>query len=379
MKKSVITLFLLALIAFGSDGQTIRRVNASPGVTGVNVYTNFNDAQNAASAGDIIYFEPTVAGVGVSHVNITITKTLTLIGTGYYLGQPNNTTPKNFVDGEITLNTVTIEKTAPNTKIEGITLVNGTTINAVNTEIKRCFVSGVQYNRTASGNNGSNGKIIQSTLIGSSSKIVGFGYEASNTVGGVCTTTPFQIENIEIRNNISKSSLTIESINTTGYLNSGICSSPAQVGHFSNMIIANNTVGDKQSSSSLSIWRCENCTAHSNILSQFTTFPSNSVAVSKNVCDLACNAGANNLDNVDWTTLFSSGAIQNIDKDLILSSTSPAIGAGLAGVDAGAFGGVNPYKLSGIPAFPILTNYTLSGVGNSSTPLNVSVTVRGNN
>ena len=145
------------------------------------------------------------------------------------------------------------------------------------------------------------------------------------------------------------------------------------------MIIANNTVGDKQSSSSLSIWRCENCTAHSNILSQFTTFPSNSVAVSKNVCDLACNAGANNLDNVDWTTLFSSGAIQNIDKDLILSSTSPAIGAGLAGVDAGAFGGVNPYKLSGIPAFPILTNYTLSGVGNSSTPLNVSVTVRGNN
>ena len=58
---------------------------------------------------------------------------------------------------------------------------------------------------------------------------------------------------------------------------------------------------------------------------------------------------------------------------------SPAIGIGTGGANAGAFGGASPYILSGLPAYPVMTNFTTTGVGNTTTPLQVSVTVRGNN
>ena len=80
MKKSVLTLFLLALIAFGSDGQTIRRCNNNPGVTGVNMYTTIQAAHDAAVAGDIIYLEPS----SVSYGNLDARKRLTIIGNGYF-------------------------------------------------------------------------------------------------------------------------------------------------------------------------------------------------------------------------------------------------------------------------------------------------------
>lgn len=380
MKKTIFTINLCLLTSFFAFAQTIRRVNGNPGVTGINVYSNFASAQAAASAGDIIYFEPSLTGVGINYGNITITKSLTLVGTGYSLGPSYNpNTPQNFVNGTIQLGTVTIEKTAPNTKIEGVSIQYQISIAALNSELKRCEIGGgVAYNRDATGNNGSNGKIVQCRIGGGTNTITGFGYSTSVTVGGNCTATAYQIENLEIRNNLFRISTTIEAqggINSVLY--SGICTN--QVGHFSNMIFANNTVGDRQSPGQVYINRCESCTAHSNILNSFNIFPTNSIAASKNVCNSTCNAGANNLENVVWNTVFVSTPITNGDKDMILSATSPAIGAGLAGVDAGAFGGPNPYKLSGIPIYPILTNYTLSGVGNSTTPLNVSVTVQGNN
>lgn len=61
------------------------------------------------------------------------------------------------------------------------------------------------------------------------------------------------------------------------------------------------------------------------------------------------------------------------------ASGSPAAGIGTGGTNAGAFGGPSPYVLSGMPAYPVITNFTTSGVGNTSVPLSVSVTVRGNN
>ena len=76
-----------------------------------------------------------------------------------------------------------------------------------------------------------------------------------------------------------------------------------------------------------------------------------------------------------WSILSS----QSKDDSFKLAVGSPAIGIGTGGTDAGPFGGASPYVLSGMPAYPIITNYIVSGVGNSSTPLNVSVTVRGNN
>jgi len=74
-----------------------------------------------------------------------------------------------------------------------------------------------------------------------------------------------------------------------------------------------------------------------------------------------------------WTTFGSE------DAKFQLGASSPAAGIGTGGTNAGAFGGASPYVLSGLPPYPIITNFTTSGVGNTSVPLSVSVTVRGNN
>jgi hypothetical protein len=108
--------------------------------------------------------------------------------------------------------------------------------------------------------------------------------------------------------------------------------------------------------------------------------------VSNNIC-LSANATPSNNGNVvfgdetitflvvnPWTTFGSEDA-----KFQLAASGSPASGIGTGGTNAGAFGGSNPYILSGSPAYPIITSYLPAGVGNASTPLNVSVTVKGNN
>lgn len=80
------------------------------------------------------------------------------------------------------------------------------------------------------------------------------------------------------------------------------------------------------------------------------------------------------MDAEPWATYFQSD-----DSKFQLSATSPAKGIGTGGTDAGAFGGSSSYVLSGLPPYPIITNFANSGTGNSTTPLQVSVTVRGNN
>ncbi len=68
-----------------------------------------------------------------------------------------------------------------------------------------------------------------------------------------------------------------------------------------------------------------------------------------------------------------------LDKHYQLAVSSPAIGAGTGGTDCGIFGGSSPYVLSGQPSSPIITILNSATAGNTATPLNVSVTVRGNN
>ena len=65
-----------------------------------------------------------------------------------------------------------------------------------------------------------------------------------------------------------------------------------------------------------------------------------------------------------------------------LTGFSPAIGAGFGGVDAGAFGTNNPYRLSGLAPVPQITAYSQnasSGIYTTATPMSITISVRGNN
>lgn len=179
------------------------------------------------------------------------------------------------------------------------------------------------------------------------------------------------ITNGTIANNIIYS-------NVTGYFGAGN-PLPAAIQNAGNCIITNNIFDFRNSGVSAQAIGCSNqpCVT--------TNTVSNNICLTRS----GLPAGNGNVNGAIETTVFSvtnpwnGFNVFNTDftQDVIfqLAVGSPAIGIGTGGTNAGAFGGASPYVLSGMPAYPVITNYTVSGVGNTTVPLNVSVTVRGNN
>jgi hypothetical protein len=351
--KNVVLIFLLA-ISCSTFAQTIRRCNNNPGVSGVNVYTTIQAAHDAAVAGDIIYVEPST----VTYGNLACIKRLTIIGNGYNIDKNANTP---FDTRTSKLGSVTFDNGSANTLLTGMEVI-GMAINDVNITVTRCKLPGISFGVSSNlvagvnsrGNNASITKsIIGGTLSGQNSTTV------ANQYGYNCN----------ISNNIQQ-----------GAINS-----------MTNTVISNNVfqlaaVGGGNLSS------INGCSVTNNIydarglsgtINYVNTGAGNTI--SNNIClDLAGSPSGNgNVSFGNSTATFLSAnpwsTVANEDAPFQLAVGSPAIGIGTGGNNAGAFGGANPYILSGLPAYPVMTNFITTGVGNTSTPLQVSVTVRGNN
>jgi len=78
------------------------------------------------------------------------------------------------------------------------------------------------------------------------------------------------------------------------------------------------------------------------------------------------------------TTVFVDSGSVSTDGDWQLRSGSPAIGAGLDGVDCGMFGGSTPYVLSGIPAIPSIYYFIAPGSASGAEGLQVEIKARAN-
>jgi hypothetical protein len=92
--------------------------------------------------------------------------------------------------------------------------------------------------------------------------------------------------------------------------------------------------------------------------------------------------GANNIVAATAANLYIAYPTQGIysnDERFKLKAGSPAIGAGISNVDCGAFGGVNPYKLSGIPPIPAIYKLTAPGSSANTNPYTITFSVRSNN
>jgi len=68
----------------------------------------------------------------------------------------------------------------------------------------------------------------------------------------------------------------------------------------------------------------------------------------------------NNKANASATALFVGDATESTDGRWQLKAGSPAIAAGEGGADCGAFGGPNPYILSGLPVGPTIYELNVS-------------------
>jgi len=317
---------LLALTPMPSQAD-VWRVDNDP--NNVADFRTLQEAHDAASSGDTLY----VAGSSRDYGDLTLTKTLTLLGPGYFLNENPNTQASPF---NAKLNTVNFDAGSEESVLMGCAVRRGVSINASSVTIKRNRFSGGSIPSVIRlGNGASNSVIVQNYVpeeisqAGAQDVLIVNNYlrrgiDFTNTSGG----------SAQIINNVIESSLDI-----------------------GNSIVQNNILV----SETASVSRPGTNTFAHNISAgaQFGTDNGNQA-------------------NVDMATVFVGPDGNSTDGQWQLADGSPALEAGLQGGDVGMFGGNTPYVLSGIPPIPTIYSFSAAGSGSSDSGLRVQIQVKSN-
>ncbi|MBK9255359.1 MAG: hypothetical protein IPM42_07725 [Saprospiraceae bacterium] len=337
-------LFLtFALMCSTLFGQNIINVNnTSTGVT--TQYTTLQAAVTAAVDGDIIYLYPSSTSYG----SATINKRLTIIGPGYLVAQNPSLMINTYVSNGVVDN-LTFAAGSNGTLITGVD-INQININGqANIAITRSKIRlDVNIDNT-------NNILFEGCY---------FEWNASNDhkiIGNNNNT-------LLIRNNIFVNT----NNNNGGWFDIVISAN-------SNSIIENNVFR----------WtiQVQNSIVRNNIFLSNSTNPIQNIGSGNSFLNniLVMNQiglGNTNIINVPEATICEGHPTQgarSFDDRFMLKSGSPAIGAGVGGIDCGAFAGPTPYKLSGIPLVPLIYQVNAPTTGNAATGINVNVKIRANN
>jgi hypothetical protein len=331
--KKYTTIFTIVclLIAGTAFSQNHWRVNNAIGID-----ADFKDIQSAfdsATAGDIIYIE----GTNIPYGSATASKPFTIIGTGYFLAV-NDSTQANLAPSITAI--LTLNSGAEGTYMAGLT-TSSLRIGASNVIIER--------------NNLSN---------------ISIGY--NNDVG-----------NIVIRQNY------INSISDHNYYSSAVIQNNIVTYNISssikaNWLIYNNTFYSSYTSNS-GLINVYNSSIKNNIVINtsssvnyhcINTSPEQNNNIGRNVCNKEpynMPVPGNNI----WTAEIDAIIINegSAEQKLYLAEGSPAIGYGEGGIDCGAYGGLKPYILSGMPPVPHIfkASVPVSATTTSGLPVNVKI------
>ena len=281
-------------------------------------FSTAQEAHAAAESGDTLY----VAGSVNNYGSFTLTKQLTVIGPGYFLAQNPQT--------QAGLNAATFSGLVFNAGSEESVAMGLTTTGDFDIRI-----NGVTLRR-----NKSNRDIF--TRTGVDNVVIAQNYVARQLNVGGSNSNILALNNI-FPNTVDSSRPSITAPNT------------------SSLQIGNNTMVNSITVS--------NSTISSNIVTSGTI--SGSEDNNSLTDNLVLDA------NADLSTVFvNEGSPDALWK---LAANSAALGGGLNGVDQGAFGGPNPYVLSGVPNIPSIYFFTAPALGSSQSGLQVQLKAKGNN
>ena len=357
MKTKFFTLLAVALLFSSISFAKIFRVGyTGPQVTGVD-FAAVSDAINAAAANDTIQIYPGASSPTASGFS----KRLVFIGMGYLL---DKNAGLQVATTSSVLNVQNINAGASGSVFEGLEInqtINATSGLLANVVFSRCkFTNGISISLYTAGDSIKNMTFSECFFTGNTDP--GF-YSSANT----------KITGVQFLNCIFSSE------RYWGVFNSdvgGVITNTSYVNCSGNgyaAIISNGTV---------SIYY-RNCiletepSASNTDLYDYCIFESNSAT--------HYVAGTGNQFGKDFTTIFSGdiSAGSGLDAGWVLKSGSVAIGYGKDNsnnaIDAGAYGGVNPYKLSGIPPVPAFYKLTAPTTNASSNPYTITFSVRANN
>lgn len=327
MKKSGFVAFMLLVLITNMADAGIWRVNNNAGIS--TDYINFITASNAAADNDTLYMESSVTSYG----NITLTKPLVIIGPGYFLTE-NPQTQANLNSAK--LGTVIFNSTSAGSVILGMEITGQVTIISSNISIRHCRVaSSIRINSTSS---------------------------ISNILLSQC----FITGNI---NNLTGSAQVTNVLISNCYLGSGEIYFPVSYSG----VISNNILRSTTGFYPDGILNVFNFNIINNIIYNGDVILNNST-----VYNNLCNATQiplinNNQQNIDMTQVFVGSTGNSTDGQYQLAGGSPAIVAGLEGVDCGFFGGNTPYVLSGLPPVPAIYEVILPATGTNLNGININL------
>lgn len=329
MKKHFTLLAALLLLALHVPAQTIHRVTAN-----MNLQTEIDNAPS----GDIYIVEG-----GIQNTNLDIDKKVTIFGTGYFLNN-NQASP-----GVATVSHIRLKPGSDGSYISGLQTLS-ISISANNVVIKRCYLSGdnpIRLGYTGLGGGGdwngtaNNCMILQNyaarleiiTQNAPTAKVYDFLVK-----GNVFYRDGFHLEGDisgEISNNTFKPETTSQ-----GYYHSASDSRYWSC-KILPIIIKNNIMPNiVQGFCQINAYPTSDF--NGNVFTQdFTNLPaSNTINANPDALFLGYPTNPNNALALDARAQLAGGSVAKT--------------AGVGGTDAGAFGGHDPYVLSGMPDIPTI-------------------------
>lgn len=320
---------IMAALSQFLAAQHLHRVNNNPGFSVT--YTTLQAAVDAASNGDTIYMEGSTTG----YDGAIITKKVTIIGPGFFLNE-NPKTQANRLGAEF-ISSITFDNGSEGSCMMGITFdfnvylfINTSDITVIRNYLYRVDFQGTSNNIMLSQN------YIENIIYGYFGTI-------SNTI---------------ISNNIIMGDITT----TDG-------SGPLVISNNVMGYIYGNDIKSYNASIQNNIFCSENAEALNN--------PGNNI--SNNIFAGDGTDANGNLYNVNMTMVFAdfnNTMGMSTDGKWKLRDASPAAGAGVGGTDCGAFGGLAPYILSGIPNLPHIYEASIQAAATSESGLQVSLKIK---
>ncbi|GAB1366538.1 hypothetical protein MASR1M36_14090 [Candidatus Cloacimonadaceae bacterium] len=306
MKKQL--LWILSMITIGYLCGTTYTVNNLPNTDPD--FTNLSVAHSMAQPGDTLY----VCGSNVSYGNVTISKRLTLIGTGFFLNQ--NPYTQMFQHSSY-VPTITFNSGSSGSTLTGLTL-HTVAINTNNITLRRNCINTSDHNWTS--------RIVIASGVSQVVITQNFLAYLSNDWGPYMISLAGNNNSIYIANNIFR----IYEDTSISVPNTSYATIENNVFH-GGIVNINNTL------------------FQNNIMRSGSFNSGTGSTVRNNICNSDQFGNSNgNIPNMDMNAVFvTTGTTDGLYQ---LSPGSPAYGTGINGTDCGCFGGVNPYVLSGMPA-----------------------------
>lgn len=332
--------FLLACATL-AQATVIRVNNREPSVPEENTYDNLEDAYNKALGGDTLYIEGSPDGYG----SLTLNKPLTIIGTGYFLTD-NPSAPA--LKQRSSVRRLTFNSGSEGSRVEGVSFVvyqSRVSVYANNIKVVSCYfgvIDPIDVNKT----NREPVKNLSITKCYFSADTFSSWYQVDPPI------------DFYFANNIVLGAFVLKNNITGTIIHNVFAGDVFKVGTTSPLEIHNNILlGDDP---------------------EEVILPPLGTNISHNIAALQQFGSENNNQiNVGENQIFIN-TDDATDARWQIKADGVAAGTGRDGSDIGAFGGPDPYRLSGLPSIPRITDLSTDGIVNENGQLQIKIQVSAN-